>query len=610
VIVEIFREKESSVTPAQVLTSASWKQVLQSVSLTRSGTGIFQPDSKELFSIRISGLDTQGVATAWGPKRYLYLDSTAPEVTSIKINGFNGWLEAGSTSSLLTTNEVGLKFTFSEPVVTSSASLVQAEIQESGVKFSLASVWNSAKSTQEFYYSGLIPTVPEEAYPRLPLKLFLSGFKDVTGQVMQGVTTEIALDLGLEPAVRVFSNPVSPKELIAVIKFLSHLNQADDVAISPESSQPGFILKKGRDERVLQWTPFDASGAYARSFSVPLALTPADSGYFTLQMSYTDSLGRRALKNREISLGQYTSSRGLVLASKMSGIRLEVPAGSKDSDGSRVVLSGDFEEMSSREDGYLLLKDINVFDSSNALPGKLQFSSLSLSQASTHLVVVTRSEAGLQFVTRINEDVKQVQIQMDSDYFVASDEYDPEIIVEEEIVLSAGRNRLPLVLRDLGSGIDPAKLTVSLDETDLNYSFKDDGLWVTVPEHQRHKGLLQLSVSDLSGRNASLNQVVSVLSGEGIDWAYVVPNPVRGNEMILRYMSSGIAQRVELSIYDASSKRVAQMEGMADPGMNDFRWDLFSQRGSSVANGVYFFRLKAWYNDKKYVKTGKFAILR
>jgi hypothetical protein len=122
---------------------------------------------------------------------------------------------------------------------------------------------------------------------------------------------------------------------------------------------------------------------------------------------------------------------------------------------------------------------------------------------------------------------------------------------------------------------------------------------------------LSFVVEDNSGRSTRLSQNVVLLSGTGIDWAYAVPNPIRqGGRLQIEYFLGGDAESLQLSIYDSASALIykADLAGLA--GKNRYDWDLRSLRGNSIANGVYFFRLRAIQQGRSFVKTGKFAVLR
>jgi hypothetical protein len=69
----------------------------------------------------------------------------------------------------------------------------------------------------------------------------------------------------------------------------------------------------------------------------------------------------------------------------------------------------------------------------------------------------------------------------------------------------------------------------------------------------------------------------------------VLPNPVRQDKVLLRYVLSRQASEVKVEIYDASHRRVASLDGPSGLGEQRLTWN-----AAGFANGVYFARVTAW----------------
>jgi len=86
----------------------------------------------------------------------------------------------------------------------------------------------------------------------------------------------------------------------------------------------------------------------------------------------------------------------------------------------------------------------------------------------------------------------------------------------------------------------------------------------------------------------------------------ILPNPVRQDKVLLRYVLSRQASEVKVEVYDASHRRVASLDGPAGVGEQRLTWN-----AAGFANGVYFARVTAWDgNGSLFQASRKIALLR
>jgi hypothetical protein len=65
-----------------------------------------------------------------------------------------------------------------------------------------------------------------------------------------------------------------------------------------------------------------------------------------------------------------------------------------------------------------------------------------------------------------------------------------------------------------------------------------------------------------------------------------------------------------MKIYDTAGHLVANLSDSFNAANGRANYDLTNRKGKRIANGVYFYKLKATKNGKSFSKTGKFAVLR
>ena len=88
------------------------------------------------------------------------------------------------------------------------------------------------------------------------------------------------------------------------------------------------------------------------------------------------------------------------------------------------------------------------------------------------------------------------------------------------------------------------------------------------------------------------------------------PNPF-SDKTFFTYLLTNDADEVAISIYTPTGRLVVKLEGASDyAGYNEELWDGRDTDGKRLANGVYLYKIKTEWADKKIEKIGKLVILR
>lgn len=75
---------------------------------------------------------------------------------------------------------------------------------------------------------------------------------------------------------------------------------------------------------------------------------------------------------------------------------------------------------------------------------------------------------------------------------------------------------------------------------------------------------------------------------------HAVPSPIRGGKALIRYELMAPSRGISAEVLDGNGHRLATLNGTFVPGKNEMTWDC-----SSIANGVYYLRLKVQRMDGK-----------
>ena len=88
------------------------------------------------------------------------------------------------------------------------------------------------------------------------------------------------------------------------------------------------------------------------------------------------------------------------------------------------------------------------------------------------------------------------------------------------------------------------------------------------------------------------------------------PNPVR-RETTFTYKLSLDADEVSITIYTASGRKVKVLKkASGDEGYNECTWDARNDDGMLLANGVYFYKIRAVVGEQTAQLLGRLAVLR
>jgi|GEM_PF-878061 len=201
-------------------------------------------------------------------------------------------------------------------------------------------------------------------------------------------------------------------------------------------------------------------------------------------------------------------------------------------------------------------------------------------------------------------------------YLLASDEIRPQVH-DEHVDETSGSPVLFARLSDDGSGIDVGTVRVEAAGVVVPHSFDAATGLVTADLAHVACGRQKIIVeaSDLAGNTVQAAVVGNLAGPLRIAQAVTWPNPARG-PITLAVILAGDGSddpflEGEAVICDASGHTVTilQLSGTGNRTLSA-RWDGRNAAGTSVANGVYIFRVKIIRNGDHFKATGKIAILR
>lgn len=578
--------------------------------------------NREDFGIRIRAFDQQGKPGDFSPIQNMIIEARTPQITSLSIIQ-NGVIQSISLNqAFVTTSIFQLQMEFDQSMYFTDG-IVSLNINNYAKDAVITPIMASSNSTRILSFQVEIPIDKRLALPRSGFDLIVSDFKSVIGVKMLAYEQSLIGELGPDIDVRVFANPVSDFELIAVTRFLSYLNRLEPIIIKRDSLgnivSPVFRLRRDFNFELLKAIPVTAVDAPTRadSFSIPLNLNRGDAGFYFLNVLYEDTIGRVIEREWEISLGKYQKSVSFILKNNQSKSLLRIRANSPDQElpNGNVFLASRSQTRPQTVGELYYLGDLSEFGSSKSLNQvEAHYESKRLQDLSDtkYLSLMRLKDGKYEFYKKVDNPSLGVDLQLGGEYYLVKDLKSPEIKGETDAEYSYGWQDVNIEITEEGTGLDPNGLKVSLANFGLiESSLEDNKLYVNFPKEELMDTDLKIEVSDNSGRKSVLNKSISVFGGEGIKWAQIAPNPIfKFQNLNLRYFVLGMSGEVKISIYDSSSSRVFFEKTTANMGLNTYMWDLTNQNGLDVANGVYFMVLRFKQNDNTYVKRLKFAVLQ
>jgi hypothetical protein len=154
----------------------------------------------------------------------------------------------------------------------------------------------------------------------------------------------------------------------------------------------------------------------------------------------------------------------------------------------------------------------------------------------------------------------------------------------------------------------------------INPSAETNSLPVSYgPQLSTGRHTISLSAYDCSGNLAVKTVDFQVIDSYGIDHIGNYPNPM-DEETVFTYRLTGPshADEISLKIYTVSGRLIRAFRNFLDefgrPGTqldhHVLAWDGRDEDGNPLANGVYFYQIRAKWEGRTVTETGKLAILR
>lgn len=122
----------------------------------------------------------------------------------------------------------------------------------------------------------------------------------------------------------------------------------------------------------------------------------------------------------------------------------------------------------------------------------------------------------------------------------------------------------------------------------------------------------KLIVTDMSNNSSSDSINFLVANQFVMEWFGNFPNPFQKTTTFFYSLTDQTTEPVEISIYTVSGKKIRTIRETDSQVINyrEITWDGRDENGEAVANGVYFYRLKAKNGGQIIEKKGKLAKLR
>ncbi|MDP7422253.1 MAG: FlgD immunoglobulin-like domain containing protein, partial [bacterium] len=134
--------------------------------------------------------------------------------------------------------------------------------------------------------------------------------------------------------------------------------------------------------------------------------------------------------------------------------------------------------------------------------------------------------------------------------------------------------------------------------------------YVPAGPHSGATVTITLTVPDSCSNSAQFSRSFLLREAFGIRYTLPYPNPVRTNNITIRYVLTQEADDVIIEIYDLNGDLMEELNGGTAATFNEVVWNLTDYGGTPVPNGSYIYRVMATRLQETFKTTGKLSILR
>lgn len=604
--------------PANTVTTREVEGTATIISLGREGRHVWNVAS-------LDSLRQVGPASA---NRVFIIDRTPPRVTNIDITNP---VQPLRRSGVLNLGQVQFTMTFSEPLDRS---------RPPGLTFRPPSVPPQIVTTD--FFDGNVwrgtGIIPDNATPAnwdgLTFVDVNSIFDACGNRLTRKPDTSFEIDTGPDFDVRFFFNPVDFREIILVIVA------TEELVLPPRVTElNGLVQLSNRTETVLGSNSTFFTSLKLNTFSQPSTVQ--------LSISGEDLQGNNAKRRKSFTVTPINSSTRRVVASADGRLEMMIAEGSV-SDARHMYIFPPQNRPESFEQARRAFR----------LPGA-DLGTASQDQAREVLDIETLHEVGpanlafdrpVEVVVRggdrpLPSGVESRQlglylneggswrwvgaphgdgtfrgaVQHAGALKIAADVRPPEVSLP--ITNGAEIEDLGEVVRgtviDGGAGVAAGDVQVLVDDQAIPHQLDEvtgELSFELPPDLRTGRHRVEVAAKDRAG-NISTSQHAQIVVGGGFGVVSVLPypNPARISSTIrFQLTRPGQTARIETSIYDTTGKRVFRIteDGPFNTDHDQF-WDLYTQRGQEVGNGVYFFKSTLHSTSGEKVKVdGKIAVSR
>ncbi|MBI4870950.1 MAG: hypothetical protein HY814_05230 [Candidatus Riflebacteria bacterium] len=583
-----------------------------------------------LYKWSVASFDQVGNEGVASNEFRLNLDFTPPAILGNKAT-VTGDVQPTSRSGVLAIGQFNVRLNFSEPLkVAPWVSWQPASPSTTPIVLTTSS-WTGAV----FEAQGQIP---QDADPKVfdgRASLNVGGVLDLAGNPMthsnQTIIDGFEVDTGPAFQAKFFINPVMPAEMVLVVLASEELQQP------PRFTELAGLTQVTNSSFRMSLNP--------RAYYTTLKLAQTKQAFNAQAvLSGTDLDGNVSRRVVRLSITPLKSTVRTKMIAQDLGVAIDVPAGAVEQDTLAYIcppvdaaaarsmdVPGMAKTGSAHADAPRGLVDLGPL--ADLQPDGLQFRlpatltarlegrpGISPSQLGIYQLVSGR----WRFVGGRRPDGGVTgQLTMLAPLRVMADVACPEIVElspSDDERLETGRPEISARLADLGSGVDPSGITISVDGQPLPFTF-DEATGQAVVQLDRDldpgKHSLEIAVRDRAG-NPATPRKLGLVAPDHFGFSGPVlaaPNPVRNpsTQFVAPLTQPQAASKLVLDVYDAAGRRLRTLDA-AGPFVGprtSLDWDLLDDRGQPVSNGVYLFRARvtSLFGSKAQSK-GKLAVLR
>lgn len=454
-------------------------------------------------------------------------------------------------------------------------------------------------------------------------ELSINGGRDCARNLMAAPDHALQVfEVNTGPLLKIafFQNPIDTKDLVVLFKGFTR--EGGPAARLIDLPAVTFVRSGERDQAPRLQRINDST------FQGLFRLNPNSTAPIALVATARDEGGNTATRTIVLNVNPVSPGEPQVVAAS-TAVRLELPAGAVRERGMLMTLPRRFNlaatgSIDVPEDGSLAavapIDQLAPLGFAFFEPARLTVDTRGLTgvqkpELLEKAALYQRTALGWQYLPQTRAGhLRIAQVSSLHPLALLLDAAAPVVQIERPLAgarLDPADPALEASVSDRGSGVEVAGLKALLDGEPVPVTLDQASGRVRADLSSARAGQHEvvLAVADRAGNVTRATRRMVAAPALGLTELAPFPNPARLSSR-LRYRLIGPVDRLEVRIYDVASRLVRRLDGDTTAGRHTVEWQLDTDSGRGVANGVYLVKVTAAGGGRNVTARTRVAVMR